>query len=69
METFFFHSIRYFYLIRKKVKSSAITSQYDIKKDIRVYENLIWFLNVRLFFYDFFYDCSIIVMNLHNVKS
>lgn len=68
METFFFTLLN-FYLIRKKVKSSAITSQYDIKKDFRDYENLICFLNVKLFFYDFFYDCSIIIMNLHNIKS
>lgn len=68
METFFFTLLN-FYLIRKKVKSSAITSQYDIKKDVRDYENLICFLNVKLFFYDFFYDCSIIIMNLHNIKS
>ena len=68
METFFFTLLN-FYLIRKKVKSSAITSQHDIKKDFRDYENLICFLNVKLFFYDFFYDCSIIIMNLHNIKS
>ena len=68
METFFFTLLN-FYLIRKKVMSSAITSQYDIKKDVRDYENLICFLNVKLFFYDFFYDCSIIIMNLHNIKS